>query len=91
MRYLMISFFRQPGGEINEEARISKRIKPADITSCNIIVDYATKKVEKCTVEGNKLDTDFDKINEYYKKVYPAMIATLEKEAPITGKIQSQL
>jgi type II secretory pathway component PulF len=82
MRYLLITFYRKPGGQIDEAARFVKRIKNSDITTSNIIMDYGLKKIDKCVVEGNKLDRTFDQLNEYYKKIYPAMIATLEKEGP---------
>mgnify|MGYP003345605553 CR=1 FL=1 len=91
MRYLLITFLRQPGGQINEEVRVSKRIKPADISMCNIIADYGLKKIEKATVEGTKVDTDFDKINEYYKQIYPQLIAQLEREAPVSIKAKDDL
>lgn len=82
MRYLLITFYRKPGGQIDEAARFVKRVKNSDITTSNIIMDYGLKKIDKCVVEGNKLDRTFDQLNEYYKKIYPAMIATLEKEGP---------
>ena len=31
-------------------------------------------------------DTDFDKMNQYYKKIYPKLIEQLEKEGPIQAK-----
>lgn len=86
MRYLLITFYRKPGGQIDEAARFVKRVKNSDITTSNIIMDYGLKKVDKCVVEGNKLDRTFDQLNEYYKKIYPAMIATLEKEGPLLAK-----
>ncbi len=43
-------------------------------------------KVIKCVIEGKKVDTDFDRMNEYYKKVYTNLIEQLEKEAGITLK-----
>jgi hypothetical protein len=44
-----------------------------------VIVDYKEKKIVKCIIEGKQVDTDFDKMNEYYKKVYPDLIAQLER------------
>lgn len=82
MRYLLITFYRKAGGQIDEHAKASKRVRTSDITTCNIIMDYGLRKVDKCVIEGNKLDRSFDQLNEYYKKVYPAMIAQLEKEGP---------
>ena len=86
MRYLMITFLRQPGGQINEEVKAAKRVRNSDSASCNIIVDYGTKQIVKCVVEGKVHDTDFDKMNQYYKKIYPKLIEQLEKEGPIQAK-----
>jgi len=86
MRYLLITFLRKPGGQIDEEVRLAKRVKPADMSTCNIIVDYALKKVNKCNIEGKKIDTDFNRLNEYYKSVYPPLITQLEREALISLK-----
>ncbi len=77
MRYLLISFYRKPGGQIDEQARFVKRVRTSDLTQSNIILDYGLRKIEKCVVEGNKLDRSFDQLHEYYKKVYPQIIAQL--------------
>ena len=79
----MIQFIRKPGGQIDELVNVSRKIKNSDITTKNVILDYADKKVEKCVIEGSNHDTSFEKMNEYYKKVYPTLIEQLEKEAPI--------
>jgi hypothetical protein len=79
---------RRPGGQIDESVAVSKNIKKADLQTCNVIIDYAKKKVEKCVIEGKVVDTDFDKMNEYYKKVYTNLIEQLEKEAAITANSQ---
>lgn len=77
---------RKPGGQIDEQVAVSKRIKTADLQTCNVIIDYAAKKVQKCVVEGKIVDTDFERMDAYYKQVYPNLIAQLEKEAGITSK-----
>ena len=59
-------------------------MKQADLQTCNVIVDYAEKKVIKCVVEGKVVDTDFERMDAYYKQVYPNLIGQLEKEASIT-------
>lgn len=86
MRYLLLTFFRKPGGQIDEQVSISRRVKQADLQTCNVILDYADKKIVKCVIEGKRLDTDWDRMNEYYKKIYPNLINQLEKEAVITSK-----
>lgn len=89
MRYLMITFLRKPGGQIDEQVQLSKRIRTSDNQMCNVIIDFANKKVEKCVIEGKVVDTDFEKMVEYYRKVYPNLVAQLEKEATITQKEQN--
>lgn len=86
MRYLLITFMRKPGGQIDEMVKISKKLKPTDMQTCNVVLDYATKTINKCVIEGKKLDTDWDRMNVYYKKVYPQLIEQLEKEASIELK-----
>lgn len=86
MRYLLITFIRRANGQIDEQIQVAKRTKPADLQSCNVILDYANKKVVKCVIEGKVLDTTWDRMHDYYKQVYPELITQLEKEAPITAE-----
>lgn len=82
----MIQFLRKPGGQIDEFVSVSRKIKPSDITSKNVIMDYADRKVEKCVIEGKTHDTTFDRMDMYYKQIYPSLIEQLEKQAPIEAK-----
>lgn len=86
MRYLLITFYRKPGGQIDEQARFVKRIRNSDISMSNIIMDYGTRKIEKCVVEGKKLNKSFDELSDYYKKIYPQIVSQLEKEGPEIAK-----
>jgi len=86
MRYLLITFMRKPGGQIDEQVAVSKKVKPSDLKTCNVILDYAKKKVDKCVIEGKVLDREWDKMHEYYLRIYPNLISQLEKEASITEK-----
>jgi len=86
MRYLLITFMRKPGGQIDEQVTISKRVKQSDLQTVNVIIDFAKKTVDKCIIEGKKVDTDFDKMNAYYKKIYPNLIQQLEKNSTIEAK-----
>ena len=86
MRYLLITFFRKPGGQIDEQVAVSKRVKPADLQMCNVILDYGSKKVQKCVIEGKVVETDWEKMSAYYKKIYPNLIDQLERESQITIK-----
>lgn len=77
---------RKPGGQIDEQVTISKRVRQSDLQTVNVIIDFAKKTVDKCIIEGKKVDTDFDKMNEYYKKIYPNLIQQLEKNSTIEAK-----
>jgi len=79
MRYLLIIYVRKPNGQIDEQVSISKRVRTSDIQTCNVILDFAKKNVQKCVVEGKVIDTDWEKMIEYYKRVYPTLIDQLEK------------
>jgi hypothetical protein len=79
MRYLTITYLRQPGGQIDEQVGFTKRLKTADIQTCNVIIDYLDKKVEKCVIEGKVVERTFDQLNDYYKQVYPSLIENLER------------
>jgi hypothetical protein len=91
MRYLLISFFRKKGGQIDEMVKVSKKLQESDISTSNVIIDYADKKVEKCVVEGKEVDTDFTRMDTYYRKIYPALIEQLEREALITKNQMSKI
>ncbi len=88
MRYLMLSFHRKPGGQIDEMVSISKKLKDSDMNTSNVILDFADKKVLKCVIESKQHDTTFEQMRDYYFNVYPELITQLEREAPITAKIK---
>lgn len=80
MKYLLITFIRKPNGQIDEQVVVAKRVKPADLQTCNVILNFATKKVEKCVIEAKVVDTDWERMYTYYKKIYPNLIAQLEAD-----------
>lgn len=84
MRYLVVSFLRKRAGQIDEMVSVSKRVRTSDMNNANVILDFADKKVTKCIIEGKEHDTTFDKMRDYYAKVYPNLVEQLEREASIT-------
>ena len=86
MRYLLIQFMRKPGGQINETVTVSKKLRNSDLTNNNVILDFATNKIEKCVIEGKMHNATFDSMVSYYRNIYPQLIEQLEKEAIITIK-----
>lgn len=86
MRYLLITFFRKPGGQIDEQVTVSKKVKPSDIQMCNVILDFAQRSIDKCVIEGKLTDSDFDKMYQYYKNIYPNLIEQLDKANAVIVK-----
>lgn len=86
MRYLLLTFFRKPNGQIDEQVQVSKRVRNSDTQMCNVILDFAEKKVQKCVIEGKVVDTDWFRMYEYYKKIYPNLVEQLEKNNSVNQK-----
>ena len=84
MRYLLISFLRKRAGQIDEMVSVTKRVRTSDMENTNVVLDFAEKKVVKCLIEGKDHDTTFDKMRDYYNRVYPKLVEQLEREASIT-------
>lgn len=84
MRYFLVTFFRKPGGQIDEQVSVTKRVRNSDLSSSNIIMDFGKRKIEKCVVEGKRLEKHFDELRDYYYRIYPNLILQLEKEGPIS-------
>lgn len=94
MRYLMISFLRKRAGQIDEMVSVTKRVRTSDMNNANVILDFADKKVVKCIIEGKEHDTTFEKMREYYVKIYPNLVEQLEREATIEkerAKLEAKL
>lgn len=79
MRYLLITFYKKPNGQIDEQISFTKKVRTSDNQMCNVILDYQEKKVVKCVINGQVMPTDFEKMHTYYKEIYPQLIDQLEK------------
>lgn len=80
MRYLLITYVKKPDGKIDESAQVSKKVKPRDWQTTNVILDFKDLKVLKCSMDGTMVDKDWDRIVNYYFKYYPSIIERLFNE-----------
>jgi len=80
MRYLLISYYKKPDGQIDESTAVSQNLKKLDIQTCNVILDFKTLSVLKCSMNGTQVPRDFNRIVEYYMKHYPNVIERLFNE-----------
>lgn len=94
MRYLLVSFLRKRAGQIDEMVSVTKRVRTSDMNNANVILDFADKKVVKCIIENKEHDTTFEKMRDYYARIYPNLVDQLEREAGIEkglAKLEAKL
>lgn len=80
MRYLILTYYRKPNGKIDESMAVSKNIKPRDIQTANVILDFKNLQVVKCTVDGVTAEKNWDRIVTYYNQFYENIIERLFRE-----------
>jgi hypothetical protein len=88
MRYLLVSFYKKSNNQIDEQIGFSKRLKKTDESMCNIILDYKERRVVKSVINGSVFPTSFEKMHDYYSKIYPQLIEQLELINKDTAKNQ---
>ena len=86
MRYFLVTYVKKPNGQIDEQVALSRNVKPKDIQTCNVIMDYKNRKIDKCVIDGMVQNREFDKLHEYYKAYYPNVIGQLEDENQQEGQ-----
>jgi hypothetical protein len=80
MRYLLLTFYTQASGKIDEAMVVSKRIRPKDWQTVNVILDFKECKVLKSSVNGETATKDWDIIVGYYYPYYTNIIERLFQE-----------
>jgi hypothetical protein len=59
---------------------VSKNLKTRDHQTANVILDFKTLSVLKCSMGGEQVPRDWDRIVSYYHQHYESTIARLFKE-----------
>ena len=80
MRYLLLTYYTKPNGQIDEVMAVAKNLKKRDHQTCSVILDFRTLSVLKCIMGGAPVPKDFDRIAGYYHQHYAATIERLFKE-----------
>ena len=80
MRYLLLTYYRKPTGKIDEAMTITRNLKLRDRQMANVILDFETLAVVKCSMDGVTVPRDWDRIVSYYYKHYSATIERLFTE-----------
>ena len=80
MRYLTITYVTRPNGQIDEATAVTKNLKPRDLQTANVILDFQLQQVVKCTMNGVVVPKDWDRIVSYYYQHYANIIERLFTE-----------
>ena len=80
MRYLILTYYTKPNGQIDEVMAVARSLKPRDHQTANVILDFRTLSVLKCSMGGVQVPRDFNRIVEYYMKHYESTITRLFAE-----------
>ena len=80
MRYMLLTYYTKPNGQIDESVAIAKNIKTKDLQMVNVILDFKKLEVVKCSMGGVMVPRDFHKIVQYYMQHYENVIKRLFKE-----------
>jgi hypothetical protein len=77
MRYLLLTYYTKPSGQIDEVMTIAKKIKNKDWQTANVILDFKEQKVLAASVKGMVATRDWETIVGYYYQHYSATIERL--------------
>lgn len=62
---------------MDESMTVVKKIKTRDLVTANVIIDFKDLLVVKCTMGGQNVPKDFERIVEYYMQHYESTIQRL--------------
>lgn len=80
MRYLILTYYQKPNGQIDEVVSVAKNLKSRDYQTSSVILDFKQLKVIQATMNGQTVPKDFNKIAEYYYQFHKNTIDRLFAE-----------
>lgn len=86
MRYMIITYVqradRRKQMRQDEQVEVAKRLKPRDLSTGSVILDFRTQQVLKSSVGDQVAPRDFQRIRDYYYQHYRDLIDDLESANP---------
>ena len=84
MRDMIITYMTRAQGrgqktQQDELVQVAKRVRPRDLDSASVILDFQTRSVLKSSVGDQVAPRDFQRIRDYYHQHYADVIDQLEK------------
>ena len=80
MRYLLLTFYTQANGKIDEAMSVANKIRTKDWQTVNVILDFKECKVIKSIVNKQIATKDWETVIGYYYPFYPAIMERLFEE-----------
>ena len=79
MRYLLLTYYYQANGKIDEGMIVTTRVRTKDSQTASVILDFKELKVVKAALRDTTIPKDWDRIVGYYYPFYPAIMERLFK------------
>lgn len=80
MRYLILTYYYQANGKIDEGMTVSNNIKRKDWQTASVILDFKDQKVLKASLRDTTIPKDWDRIVSYYYQFYTTIMERLFAE-----------
>jgi len=77
---MTLTYFKRASGKIDEVMAIANKVKPRDLQTASIILDFQEQVVLKCVIDGKSMPKEWDTIVAYYYKHYQTTMERLFKE-----------
>jgi hypothetical protein len=74
---MLLTYYHKPNGQIDEAVSVVKNIKTRDLQTANVILDFKLQCVQKCTINGEVVPKDWDRMVSYYYQHYANVIERL--------------
>ena len=91
MRYLILTYYYQANGKIDEGMTVSNNVKRKDWQTASVILDFKDQKVLKSSLRDTTIPKDWDRIVGYYYPFYTSIMERLFEENghPIDIKVDA--
>jgi hypothetical protein len=91
MRYLILTYYYQANGKIDEGMTVSNNIKRKDWQTASVILDFKEQKVLKASLRDTTIPKDWERIVGYYYPFYTAIMERLfvENGHPVDIKVEN--
>ena len=80
MRYLILTYYTQANGKIDEAMTVANKIRRKDWQTANVILDFKEQKVLTARMRDTSIPKDWDRIVSYYYQFYTTIMERLFEE-----------